>query len=352
VRFALELTPRIWERAATPAAGVERLIALVQDAEAAGVERLWLSEDPDGWDSFAVLALLARGTRHILLGPGVTNPYLRHPNLIAASLATLDVVSEGRAFLGLGRGQAEWYREAFGMEIGRPLVRLRETVNLLRQWERPPHVATSEGEIPVRRWRRTLAPLGSRPIYLAATGPRTLALAGESADGVRFNELASAAYLAEAIRTAKRSATEAGRDPESLRFFAHPSVTLTASEAEVEPALERKKATIALIHALPGMERQLATPGFNVEAIMADVRRAMRMEEVLARGGGFPDLREAGDLGAAKRAIPTELVDRVAIVGPEPRVRARLAELAALGVTDCFLDLDRDPTLARLIGTT
>jgi len=312
---------------------------------------VWLSEDPDGWDAFAALAVLARETERIRLGTGVANPFLRHPNLIAASVSTLDWASGGRAFLGLGRGQAEWYAEAFAMEVGRPLERLRDTVDLLRQWWAPPHVATSEGEVVVRAWRRTFGPIARPPIHLAAAGPKTLALAGEVADGVRINELASMDYLAGAIATVKDAARTAGRDPEALRVFYHPSIVVVRDDRELEAALERKKATVALIHALPGMDRQLETPGLDVPAIMAEVRRAMRTEEILAAGGGFPEMRERGDLAAAKRTIPTALMTEVALVGTLDEVRRRVAELAGIGVTDLFFDLDRphDPADLRAL---
>ncbi len=92
-----------------------------------------------------------------------------------------------------------------------------------------------------------------------------------------------------------------------------------------------------MIHALPGMERLLEMPGFDTEAIIAEVRRHMRTDEVLARGGGFDDLRRAGDLEAAKAAIPTELVAELALVGPANVLRQRLRALAVLGVTHVFL---------------
>ena len=351
MHWNLELTPHVWTRAASPTGGIQHSLELARQAEGLGFDSVWLSEDPDGWDAFAALILLARETHRIRLGTGVTNPYLRHPNLIAASVATLDWVSGGRAFLGLGRGQAEWYGGAFGMNAGRPLARLRATVDLLRQWWRPPHVATGEGEVVSRGWRRSFGPLSEPPIYLAATGPATLALAGEVADGVRINELASVEYLAEAIGIVKRAARDAGRDAEALRIFYHPSIVVVRTEAERVAALERKKATVALIHALPGMDRQLETPGLDVATIMAGVRRAMRTEEVLAEGGGFPELRERGDLTAAKRAIPAELMARVALVGTLDEVRRRVDELAAVGVTDLFFDVDRphDPADLRAL---
>jgi len=105
-----------------------------------------------------------------------------------------------------------------------------------------------------------------------------------------------------------------------------------------EPVLERKKGLIAIVHALPGMDRLLTTPEFDVSAIVDRVRRAMKTEEVLARGGGFPELRREGDLAAARRAIPTELIAHLAAVGPLDVVRARLRTLAEIGATHVFLD--------------
>jgi 5,10-methylenetetrahydromethanopterin reductase len=339
LRACLELAHASWATG-DPIASMERTLALARMADAAGFDSLWISEDPDGWDAFALLGAIARETSTIRLGTGVTNAYLRHPRLIAASVATLDRLSRGRAFLGIGRGQPEWYRAGFETEIGSPLERMASTVDLVRQWWRPPHLASADGAIPVRDWRLAFGPIAQPPVYLAATGPRALTLAGRVADGVRFNELASVEYLCGAIAQVRSAAADAGRDPAALAFFVHPSVVVTD---DPEPVLARKKLTIALIHALPGMEAQLRTPGIDVDGIMSEVRRHMRTEDALARGLGFAEMRAAGDVAAAKRAIPLELMERVAVVGPAHVVRARLAEIAAAGATHVFLDIDRLP---------
>jgi alkanesulfonate monooxygenase SsuD/methylene tetrahydromethanopterin reductase-like flavin-dependent oxidoreductase (luciferase family) len=86
------------------------------------------------------------------------------------------------------------------------------------------------------------------------------------------------------------------------------------------------------------MDRQLMGLDFDLERIVAEVRRLMRTDEVLARGGSFADLRRAGDLAAAKRAIPTGLVDQVAVIGPADKIRTRIAEYARAGITDVFVD--------------
>jgi alkanesulfonate monooxygenase SsuD/methylene tetrahydromethanopterin reductase-like flavin-dependent oxidoreductase (luciferase family) len=339
MRLALETGPELWRKPD----GVTKSIELAQLAEQLAFDTIWASEDPDGWDAFSALAVLARATERIRLGTGVTNPYYRHPNLISASVATLDHASNGRAFLGLGRGEPDWYRNAFGMELGSPLEHVRETVELLRQWWGPDQTANSDGEITVRNWRREFSPLDNPPIYLAATGRKMQALAGRIADGMRLNSLGSLSFVKRSVETFLDAARSVNHDPSDLRIFANTGLTITATDAEIEPALERKKTTIALIHALPGMEQQLEglESDFDLEAILARVRKHMRTEEILARGGSFADLRREGDLDAARKAIPLELVDRVAVVGPPERVVSRLAEYAELGVTDLFAAPDQ-----------
>lgn len=346
LRFCLAIDHGEWRRANTrdPAAAVLALAAL---ADQIGLDSLWLNEDPDGWDAFAVLGAAAAVTSRIRLGPGVTNPYQRHPNLLAASVATLDRLSHGRAFLGLGRGQPEWHTVGLGLPPYPPLALLEETARLLDQWWTPPFRASATGPIRVQDWERSVHPETRPPRYLAAAGPKALRLAGRLFDGVLFNELASVPFMRQAIATVRQAAIEAGRDPASLSFFANPAVIVTD---DPEPVLERKKALIATVYVLPGMERLLDVPGFDVPGLVARLRATMRVDEVLARGGGFPELRRAGDLAAARAQVPTGLVAQLAIAGTLDSVRSRLAGLEAIGITHVFLDrhgLPRDPEAAR-----
>lgn len=317
---------------------IDALVAFAREADAAGVDSFWLSEDPDGWDALQVLAVVARETERIRVGTGVLNPYYRHPSLIAASMSTLDALSDGRAFLGFGRGQTEWYERALGMPVGSPLAALEETFHLLRQWLTPPWRATAAEdatEFEVSGWERVMGPLQERlPIYLAAVGPKALSVAARHADGVIFNDLSSITYMDRAIRDVRAEAAGCGRDPDALRFFARSGVTITD---DPEAVLERRKDTVSLIHVLPGMERLLESPGFDTKAIVAEVREVMRTMEVLERGGNFPELKRAGDLRAARERIPTELMRELVVAGPVESVRERLRCFREIGITDVFL---------------
>ena len=355
--FCLDASPAPWARAQVShdrqalRDAVAWTVELARIGDRAGVESLWVIEDPDGWDAFGVLGAVARQTERIRLGTGVTNPFYRHPSLIAASVATLDLLSDGRAFLGLGRGQDEWYGIAMGMPLGRPVRRLIETFDLLRQWWSPDLRATSPSgatEFALRGWERTFRPVQPHlPIYLAAVGPIALRIAGQHADGVLFNDLASREYMRDAIARVRQAAVEAGRDPAHLVFAARAAVTITD---DPEPIYEQRKSTVAMIHALPGMHRLLQAEGYDIDRIIADVRAAMRTDEILARGGGFGDLRRGGDLEAARRAIPTALMRELVVAGPLPEVRARLRQMQALGITHVFLAAPRPGTTAEALG--
>ena len=319
-------------------ASIDALVHLAQVADRAGIDSFWSIEDPDGWDAVAMLSVLARATERIRLGPGVLNPHYRHPSLIAASISTLDALSDGRAFLGFGRGQTEWYERALGMDIGSPLAAMKESFQLLRQWfEQPWHAQASPEatQFQVRKWERVMGPVQARvPIYLAAAGPRAMSLAARYADGVIFNNLTSVTFMERSIRSVREEAAAAGRDPDAMSFFARSDVTITD---DPEAVYERGKATVATIHVLPGMERLLESPGFDTAAIIAKVRDEMKTMEVLERGGNFPELRRAGDLAAARDHIPTDLMRELVVAGSVEEVRERLRRFREIGVTDVFL---------------
>lgn len=346
--FALDLSHHAWTRDPTGTAP-GRTLEIARAADAAGVDAIWVNEDPEGWDAFATLSALAAVTTRAALGTSVTNPYGRHPNLLAASVATLDRISGGRAVLGLGRGQVEWHRHALGVETGSPLAALQETIDLLRAWWAAPHRASSPegGHFAVHDWERTLAPLQQPvPIYLAAAGPKALHLAGTCCEGVIFNALTSTDVLQQAIPRVRDGARAVGRDPGVLAVVLRTSIVITDDPEVTRKALDRDKTILALVLTLPGMGRLVETSGFNVPAILQAVREAMRTEETLARGGGFPALRRAGNLPAAREAIPDALIQRLGLIGTVPEVRRRLRVLAEIGVTHVSVAPPPDATSA------
>jgi 5,10-methylenetetrahydromethanopterin reductase len=335
MRFTLDLSHHPWTRDRDGQAAQQTLF-VARAADAAGIDAIWASEDPEGWDAFAVLSAIAAVTGRAVLGPSVTSPYPRHPNLLAASVATLDRLSGGRAVLGLGRGQAEWHRDALGSQIGDPIAVLVETIALLRQWWQAPHHASTpdEAHFRVRGWERVVHPRQSYvPVYLAAAGPRALDLAGALCDGAIFNAQTSSDFLRRAIPRVRAAAIAAGRDPATMAFVLRTTTVVADSAAAERKAIDRGKNLIALVSTLPGMDQLVRTEGFDIAALLDEVRVTMGTRDTLAAGGGFPALRRNGDLTAARALIPDDVIRHLGVIGSLQVVRERLRALDELGVT-------------------
>ena len=107
------MTRPILEAEITPGMDPAGVVALARECEEAGFDRVGISDVLLWPDSFMLQALVATRTERVEIGAMVTNPYSRHPAVLAGALATLDEISGGRAFLGLGVGAG---LEAVGIE--------------------------------------------------------------------------------------------------------------------------------------------------------------------------------------------------------------------------------------------
>ena len=94
----------IFEAEITPVLRTKEIMKLSQLAEEVGVDRLGISDVIFYPDTYELQALCALVTKRVKIGSLVTNPYTRHPAIIAAAASTLDEISDGRAFVGIGAG--------------------------------------------------------------------------------------------------------------------------------------------------------------------------------------------------------------------------------------------------------
>lgn len=98
------VTRPVLEAEITPGMEPVGVVALARECEEAGFDRVGISDIILWPDSFMLQALVAAGTERVEIGAMVANPYSRHPAVLASAVATLDEISGGRAFLGLGVG--------------------------------------------------------------------------------------------------------------------------------------------------------------------------------------------------------------------------------------------------------
>jgi 5,10-methylenetetrahydromethanopterin reductase len=155
-----------------------RVVAeMAQYAEARGADFVGITDGQMIWrDVYVALALAASRTSRVRLGPWVTNTTTRHPAVTANVIATLDELSEGRMFLGIGSGDDSV------RTINRPPVtldHLAETVRVIKDLMGGAPVSVDGNE-----WSISTARTTAPPVYWAASGPRSLRLAGRHADGV------------------------------------------------------------------------------------------------------------------------------------------------------------------------
>lgn len=162
-----------------PAASAGRLVEAVVAAERCGLDEVWLADEGVAREPMAILAAAARETSTIRLAVGITSPVLRHPGALAATAATVDELSGGRFTLGLGVGGA-MSLAPFALEstaAQRPVVAMAEAIATVRAvLERRP----APGYDPPDH----AAPARPVPIWVGARGPKLLAMAARSADGI------------------------------------------------------------------------------------------------------------------------------------------------------------------------
>jgi 5,10-methylenetetrahydromethanopterin reductase len=292
-----------------PTGPVTDLVALAEEVERLGYRYLWVNDERLERDPFTVLAAMAQRTERIRLGPGVTNPYSRHPALIATATATLDELSGGRAVLGLGAGGTN--HRALGIERKAPVTALRDAVELMRGlWAGS--TATVEGEVVrAREARLDFAAHRPRiPIYIGGRGPRVLELGGEVADGVIVGNVATREGWTYALDRVTAGAERAGRDVAEVRLTAWLYACVADDEDEALEAI-RPMAATSLVTSRPVLGE------LGIE--MPDDFRA-RME---ARGWAL-DREVVAEAGAT---LPVGLVDRFGIAGTPEACRGRLERL-------------------------
>jgi 5,10-methylenetetrahydromethanopterin reductase len=149
-------------------------------AEKSGLYSIWNTDvQTIDRDVYQCLAIAAMKTERIRLGPAITNPLTRHPTVTASAIMTLNEISNGRALLGIGPGDGSVRRIGLNPST---VEKLDSTITLLRKLVAQEKVQFTSEASSAMRWSS-----GPIPIYVPATGPRMLELAGRAADGVILN---------------------------------------------------------------------------------------------------------------------------------------------------------------------
>jgi probable F420-dependent oxidoreductase len=290
---------------------------ILQAAEAAGFCFAWFGDSHLIWHEVSpYLTLAAMHSETLHVGPLVTNPVTRHPTVIASMMATLNEVSNGRAVLGVGRGDSAV--RTLGL-APMSVAAFRTVSQQLR--------ALCRGETVTLQDTAVHFPWLTRPVplFMAAYGPRVLQLAGEIADGVIL-QIADPSVVAWSLDWVRQGAAHAGRaSPPPQVVVAAPSY-ISADPGHI---LRRVRGFPAVVsnHVRDLLRHHPATA--LPPALLQDLDV---VQDYDYQHHGQADAPHA-------QAVSYALAARFTIVGTLAECRARIAQLAACGVTQICLYL-------------
>jgi 5,10-methylenetetrahydromethanopterin reductase len=285
---------------------------MVTEIESLGYDSFWLTDSSlHSRNCWAYLTLAARQTSRMTIGTAVTNPVTRHPAVTAVAAATLDDISGGRAILGIGAGDRPLL--SLGHQPAR-LATLEAAIGAIRAlWAG--ETVDSDGPGFALHDAHYRFPPGSGipiPVWVSATGPRTLELAGRVADGVILLAGLHPEGIMFALEHIDRGAEAAGRSE-------RPPVTVFAYGAIDED----EEAAIAAARTIAAWFPQTAPVHCRLAGLPQETIDQVRASYA---GGEFQEAARAAE------ALPVEFVKRMALAGGKDEARQHLRTLAGLGV--------------------
>ncbi|CAN5483098.1 LLM class flavin-dependent oxidoreductase [soil metagenome] len=325
---------QLWTTQVASARGAART---AQETEAAGWDGLLVVDSQNlSGDPYVSLALAAVATKRIGLGTGVTNSVTRHAAATATAITSVDRISNGRAVLGIGRGDSAL------AHLGRAPARLKQFERYLKQLQTylaGDSVPFKEIDIPhdfappMSELHLHDAPPDSRigwiaegvqkgnpkvPVEVVASGPKVIAMSALHADRVMFTLGADIERLHWGIELAKKTRHDAGLDPDAIAFGAYINMGCHTDLEKARGLVRGGLTTFARFSVMHGKANGpvSARDREQLETLVTnyDMKQHTRA-----------DSRQAGTLA-------DDFVDRFAVVGSPERCLSRLKSLAALGL--------------------
>ena len=324
----------------------EGIADLVATAESLGFDSMWSSE-AYGSDVLTPLAWLGSHTRNLKMGTAIAQMSARTPAATAMAAMTLDHLSGGRVMLGIGASGPQVVEGWYGQPYPRPLARTREYVAILRKamarekleydgefFQLPHQGGTGLG----KALRSTIHPLRTDiPILLAAEGPKNVALSAEIADG--WLPMFYSPYDDSGYRQALAEGFARDGARGSLDDFEIPVPVQVDIDNDVNAAADRLRPMLALY--IGGM----GAKGANFHKAVFD---RMGYEEI---GDHIQDLYLQGRKEEAMAAIPLEMVEKVALIGPKEKIAEEIDTWKNSLITTMVVSGSQDTlrTMAELV---
>ncbi len=302
------------------------VLDFVRRTEALGFDELWVVEDLGFRGGIAQAASALAVSRRLSVGIGILPAGARNVAFAAMELATLAQLHPGRLIAGIGHGMPAWMRQV-GAWPASPLGLLAEHATALRALLRGEPGPVNGRFVQVEGVVVTEAPAIVPPVVLGVRGPRSMAVAGERADGVLLAEPSAPAYIARAIAQAGRVAGQTGFEV----------ITYDVAAVADDPRVARERVRPALA--------SIGEPDWAPHVAPLPFADVLRRHRATAR---------SADRFAA--TMPEEWLDHLSLAGAPSEVRARIDARYAAGATSVVLvpvgadRLTALADLARVIG--
>ena len=300
-----------------------KVVELARLAELEGFDHVWTFDSHVLWqEPYVIYSAILAATRRVTVGPMVTNPATRDWTVTASLFATLNEMYGNRTVCGIGRGDS-----AVRVTNDRPttLAALRECVHVVRELANGRAVAYNGSTV-----RLPWGTKSTLELWVAAYGPKALALAGEVGDGYIL-QLADPDITAWSIKAVRDAAEAAGRDPDALTIC-------VAAPAYVGDDLAYQRDQCRWFGGMVGnhvadIVRRYGDTGALVPRALTDYIKGRR-------GYDYNEHGRTGNVHA--QFVPDEIVDRFCLLGPPEAHIDRLKELQELGVDQFALYLQHD----------
>ncbi len=339
---------QIWTSGVASPRGILRV---ARETEAGGWDGLVVVDSQNlSGDPYVSLAMAATVTDRIGLGPGVTNSVTRTAAVTATSIASVQRVAEGRAVMGIGRGDSAL------AHLGRSPARLAQFERYLRHLQAylkgeavpfddivdisadvaPPMSELQLADAPADSCIGWIAGTDKVPVEVAASGPRVIEIGARHADRLMFTLGADVERIAWGIDQARHARQKAGLDPDGIAFGAYIN---SACHPDMDTARDLVRGGLTTFARFSVMHGKASGPLTDDNRnVLQDLRSNYDM-----RKHTQGDSRQAG-------VLTPDFIDRFAIVGPPERCIERLKGLADLGLDKVIISGGRrgaDPEAAK-----
>jgi probable F420-dependent oxidoreductase len=305
-----------------------RVIELTRRGEDAGMTHAWTFDSHLLWqEPFVIYSQMLAATSSMMVGPMVTNPGTRHPTVTASLFATLNEMFGNRTVCGIGRGDSA--RRVLGLPPT-DLTEVERTIHVIRELAEGREVVGDNGTPWVIPWVGD-AGLDSRlEVWMAAYGPKALAVCGRVADGFIL-QLADPYLVEWTVRAVRDAAVGAGRDPDDLTIC-------VAAPAYVGDDIAHQRDQTRWFGGMVGNHVADLVRRYGEDSDMVPAA----LTDYISGRAGYDYSHHGKSENRTVGFVPDEVIDRFCVLGPAAAHVDRIEELRSLGVDQFAVYLMHD----------